>query len=167
MSHDASTLEHTIRRMADNEEIRDVLIRYAMAIDARDWRLLHEVFTADGIANYGELAGVHEGPDAVGQACHQALSGLDSSQHLITNITIRHDGDDSASTVCYFHAQHYLVDSRGGNTYVIAGTYRDRLTRTDTGWRIAYRTLETTWTDGDSGVFELAQSRLAEREADD
>lgn len=167
MTDHASPLERTVRLMADNEEIRDVLIRYAMAIDARDWRLLHDVFTADGVANYGELAGVHEGPDAVGQACHQALSGLDASQHLITNFTVSHNDDGSASTVCYFHAQHYLVDPNGGNTYVIAGTYRDRLTRTDAGWRISYRTLETTWTDGNSGIFGLAQARLAEREAND
>jgi hypothetical protein len=34
----------------------------------------------------------------------------------------------------------------------MAGTYRDRLVRTEEGWRIERRDLEITWTDGNAAL---------------
>ena len=61
------------------------------------------------------------------------------------------DGD-GARSACYLHAQHYLAGARGRSTYVMAGTYRDCLVRTEPGWRIEHRELEITWTDGNAAV---------------
>ena len=152
-----------IADLLDRQEIGDLLIRYAMALDAHDWPLLDTVFTPDAIADYGELAALNEGREAIVGACHQALSGLDSSQHIVSNAVVAVDGDEATAT-CYLHAQHYLVSPHGVNTFVVGGTYRDRLVRTDDGWRIAYRTLEATWTDGNAAIFAEGAARLAERE---
>ncbi len=57
-----------------------------------------------------------------------------------------------ATSSCYLHAQHFLVSARGLNTYVMAGTYRDLLVRTQDGWRIEHRELEITWTDGNAAI---------------
>ena len=58
---DTTSLEATIARLADNEEIRDVLTRYAMAIDARDWARLHDVFAADPAALHPQPASASPG----------------------------------------------------------------------------------------------------------
>jgi 3-phenylpropionate/cinnamic acid dioxygenase small subunit len=139
----------TLEDLADRLEIQDVLVRYATALDGRDWPLLGEVFTPGAIAVYD--GGRFEGIDAIVAICRLSLEPLTSSQHLLGNFAVRVDGDRATSS-CYLHAQHFRVGDRGLNTYVMAGTYRDRLIRTHDGWRIEHRELEITWTDGNAAI---------------
>jgi hypothetical protein len=144
----------------DRAEVQDLLVRYATALDSRDWALLTACFTGDGVTDYGDFGGVNEGPEAIVELCRSALGGLDASQHMITNMVISIEGD-TGSAVCYFQAQHVVRGTDGGENYLVGGTYRDRLTRTADGWRIAHRTLQPTWVEGNPGVFEAAAARLS------
>jgi hypothetical protein len=155
-------LEQRLQELEDREQVRDLLIRYGLALDAHDWALLRTVFVPEAVADYGELEGRNEGIDEIIAACHRALVGLDSSQHLIANLHVEVDGD-RATASSYLHAQHYLVSASGVNTFVVGGTYRDRIVRTPEGWRIEHRTLTTTWTDGNAAVFSEAYARLVAR----
>jgi hypothetical protein len=150
----------TTQALLDRQAIADVLIRYATALDSRDWQLLTTCFTENGITDYQELGGINEGPEAIIATCHGALSGLDASQHLIANIVVELDGD-RAQASCYFQAQHVYAGAEGGDNFLVGGTYRDRLVRTGDGWRIEHRTLEPTWQDGNPAVFERGAERLA------
>ena len=38
--------------MADRIEIQDLMVRYAMAVDGRDWDLYRSVFTSDAVIDY-------------------------------------------------------------------------------------------------------------------
>lgn len=151
-----------VRALQDRLEIGDLLLRYGMALDSHDWPLLRECFLPEAVADYGALEGRNEGVEEIIAACHRALVGLDSSQHLIANVLSEVDGDEARAT-SYLHAQHYLVSPSGVNTFVVGGTYRDELVRTPEGWRIAHRVLETTWTDGNANVFAEGLARLKER----
>lgn len=148
-----------LAELVDRERIVDVLYRYATALDDRDWELLASCFTEDAVADFLELGGVNEGREAIVELCRSVLSGLDASQHLIGNPRVSLDGDRATAT-CYVQAQHLLVSASGGDTYLVGGTYRDRLLRTEHGWRIEHRTLEATWQDGNAGVFAEAAARL-------
>ena len=161
MSAEAAVL----RSLVDRQEIGDLLTRYAMALDAHDWDLLRTCFVPDGVADYGTHDAACEGIGAIVETCRQALGGLDASQHLLGNHVIEVDGDTARAT-CYLHAQHYLVSPSGDNTFVVAGTYRDRLVRTPDGWRIEHRRLEPSWTSGNANVFAEGAARLAAREAE-
>jgi 3-phenylpropionate/cinnamic acid dioxygenase small subunit len=158
-----SSTEARLAALQDRLDVQDVLVRYAMALDSHDWELLRTCFLPDAVADYGALEGRNEGIEEIIAACHRALGGLDSSQHLIGNAVVQVDGDTATAT-CYLHAQHYLVSGSGVNTFVVGGTYRDRLVRTPDGWRIEHRALETTWTDGNPAVFAEGAARLAARE---
>jgi 3-phenylpropionate/cinnamic acid dioxygenase small subunit len=139
-------------------EITDVLYRYATALDARDWALLADVFSAEAVYTIGPH-GDFTGPEAIGAKIASLIGGYESTQHLITNPVIEIDGD-SARASCYLHAQHYLPDQRtGGNTYEMGGTYRDELVRTSAGWRIARRVLDVAWRDGNGALSVEAQKR--------
>jgi hypothetical protein len=148
--------------IADRIEIEDVLTRYCTALDSRRWDLLSEVFAPDGVAEFGDLGGRHEGPAAIGSFVASVLAGLDASQHLLGNEVVRVSGDRAEAT-CYFQAQHFLVSPNGGNTYLVGGTYDDELVRTPAGWRITLRRLTPTWYDGNAGVFTDAAARLADQ----
>jgi 3-phenylpropionate/cinnamic acid dioxygenase small subunit len=152
-----------LQALLDRQEIIDLLIRYATALDSRNWSLLRTCFTPDAIACHGERRGLSEGLESIIETCRGALSGLDSSQHLLSNFVIELIDSGSARAASYLHAQHVLVSHSGLNTFVVAGTYRDSLVRTSEGWRIVHRTLETTWTDGNAGLFAEAAARWQAR----
>lgn len=87
------------------------------------------------------------------------LAGFDCTQHLLGNVVVDIDGDDAHAT-CYLQAQHVL----GGDVFTVGGTYRDRISRTPDGWRIAERRLEPVWQTGDAGLVAIAAGRSAPAE---
>ena len=143
-------LDESGRDLVDRTAVVDVCVQYATALDTRDWSLLAGCSTPDVVADYagfGELRGYR----AIEQLCQQVLNPLAASQHLLGNHAVAVTGDEARST-CYFQAQHVRPGAPGGDNYVVAGTYRDHLVRTDDGWRIDRRALEVTWVDGNPAV---------------
>jgi len=130
-------------------DIHDLIVRHALAQDDHDWDALAGCYLPDAVYVHpgGELFGV----DAIIGRTRAALSQLDASQHLLGTIHATVAGEHAAA-VTYFHAQHVRRGTPGGDLYVIAGTYRDRLARLDGLWRIAHRTQHYTWRDGNPGV---------------
>ena len=138
-----------IQRLLDRNEVHDLVVRYARALDARDWDLLASCFVPE--ATYSYPNGGSSSRAEIVERCTRALTRLDASQHLLGNIEITVDGD-SASTIVYFQAQHVLTGTPGGDCFIIAGSYRDTLRRTSDGWRITHRAQEYHWMDGNPGV---------------
>jgi 3-phenylpropionate/cinnamic acid dioxygenase small subunit len=143
-------LEAAVRDLMDREAIGAVCVRYATALDQRDWSLLAECFEPDAVGDYGDL-GRLDGYGEIERTCRAALEPLTASQHLVGNIAVDLDGDAARST-CAFQAQHVRPGTPGGDLFVVAGNYRDRFVRRDDGWRIAHRRIEVVWTDGNSAV---------------
>jgi ketosteroid isomerase-like protein len=136
--------------LQDRADIVDVCVRYARALDRRDWALLRTCFVPDVAVEYEGMDPI-KGYDALERVCRAALEPLDVSQHLLGNFTVELDGD-VAECECYLHAQHVRAGTAGGEQYVVAGTYRDTLRRDADGWLITHRTLDVVWTAGNSAV---------------
>lgn len=145
-------MDPTVHLLLDEREITRLCYRYGAALDDRDWPLLRTCFTEDAVTEYQGL-GRFEGYGAIETVCQAALGKLDRSHHLIGNVTVDVDGD-AATARCYLHAQHVRPGTPGGDLYVVAGRYSDRLARTPEGWRFTYRLLETWWTAGNPAVLE-------------
>lgn len=143
----------TLEQLSDRREIEDVLIRYAMSLDARDWTALEEVFLPEAVAKLGQYECANR--DEIIATCRRALSGLTCSQHIVTNFTAAVDGD-AARSLCYLQAQHNYLPAVGLTNFIVAGSYTDKLVRTDAGWRIADRHLKQIWVDGNAGVMDQA-----------
>ncbi len=146
-----SEAKHNLDELFDQRDVRDLLHRYAHALDEKDWALLETCFTEDAVAIYGEAIGRVEGFDAIAGACRAALGSLDSSQHMISNCEIEIDGD-TAKARCYVQAQHTKAGTPGGDNFTIGGTYRDDIVRTADGWRIRERDLTMLWQEGNQAV---------------
>jgi 3-phenylpropionate/cinnamic acid dioxygenase small subunit len=138
-----------LRPLLDRQEIVELCCRYATALDAKDWVGLRSCFTADPVFVHpgGRLAGA----DAIVARSREALGPLDVTHHLIGTVVVEVDGDQARAR-CYFQAQHVRRQAPGGDTYVIAGRYADRLVRLDEGWRIAERQQTYLWRDGNRAV---------------
>ena len=144
-------MESTLQALLDESGIREVCTRYATALDSRDWDLLRTCFTKDAVTVYDGI-GECSGYDAIEELCRQALAPLTRTQHLLGNFSSDVKGD-SATAQCYLQAQHVREGTEGGETYIIAGRYTDRLTRSPDGdWQIHWRRLETWWTGGNPAV---------------
>ncbi len=143
-------MEPTQQTLLDERAIEALCIRYATALDTRDWALLATCFTPDAVAEYEGLPS-SEGYDAIEKLCRDTLTPLARSQHLLTNIHPEVAGD-TATVSSYLQAQHVRPDAEGGPNFIIAGRYRDQLVRTADGWRLERRHLEIWWTEGNPAV---------------
>lgn len=141
-----------MQELVDRGQIGDLLAAYATALDTRDWDALGRVFAPGASCDYGSL-GSPSGVGEITSLVRSTLDGLDATQHLIGNVTVKVDGDQ-ATAECYLIAQHIRAGAPGGDHYLIGGRYSDRMVRTPDGWRISHRTLHRMWTTGNRGVIQ-------------
>jgi hypothetical protein len=127
----------------DSEEIVAVLVRYARAIDTKDWTLLGTCFTDDATSDYGDI-GSWRGAGALVLFMEAAHAGMGPTQHLLSNFQVDVDGD-RASSITYVHAVTVLASGPADWIDTI-GTYEDRWCRGADGWRIGDRRFRTTRT---------------------
>ncbi|MCX6521425.1 MAG: nuclear transport factor 2 family protein [Actinobacteria bacterium] len=140
-----SHLASELRRVIDEAAVRDLASRYCWAIDRLDRAAFDTVFLPDATAVLGQ--GEERGIEEIWAKVDLVLSPLTCSQHLVGSHVVEVDGD-TATHRCQFHAQHVMKGCEGGDQYIVAGTYEDRVERTAAGWRIRHRDLTVLWTSG-------------------
>jgi len=134
----------------DYREIGAVLLRYASALDKKQYDRLDEVFTPEGTANYIGLAEC-KGLGSIVKLVSGVLDQCDHTQHLLGNIQIDVQGN-RATASCYLQAIHVGLGEYSDQVYTVWGEYRDQLVKTAAGWRISYRELSVLHTQGDIGL---------------
>lgn len=139
-----------VQELTDRLDVAEVLARYCVALDTRDWDLLEQVFAVDAACDYGSI-GTPQGIPAITAAIRGTIADLDATQHLTGNVLVEIDGD-RATASCYLISQHVRRGQVGGEEYMIGGRYHDELVRTPPGWRIRTRRLDRMWTSGNRDV---------------
>jgi 3-phenylpropionate/cinnamic acid dioxygenase small subunit len=135
--------------LADRQAVVDLQVAYTWTIDSKDFQNLRNVFLSD--ATFNTMGTPHVGIEAIIARVSSALTPLDDSQHVISNHQVTISGD-TAKARCYLIAQHVRRAAKAGPNYIMAGHYEDDLVRTPDGWRIKYRNLVISWTEGNRGV---------------
>jgi 3-phenylpropionate/cinnamic acid dioxygenase small subunit len=125
---------------ADVLEIRDVIERYATAVDRRDWELVRSCFTADCVADYGR-AGRWSDLETLVTGLENMHRDVGPTMHRVGNCRVDVDGDAARATT-YLDAL-LMVEHRGFDLLHVVATYEDELVRIADGWRIASRRIET------------------------
>jgi 3-phenylpropionate/cinnamic acid dioxygenase small subunit len=141
--------------IVDERAVEQILVRYALACDTRNWPLLDEVFLPDVIANYGgeyRLAGRGK---VVGMI-RSLLGGCGPTQHLLGNFRITVEGN-SATCACYVRAAHAGRGEQASETYEVWAEYRDTLVRTAAGWRISERQMAVFHESGSRSILGAGQ----------
>lgn len=140
--------EQQLRFVLDRLAIEDLLHRYSRAIDTKDFGLLAEVFTADGVGDYSAAGGIRGSLSEIQAWLAQALGLFTVVQHLITNARIEIRGDEATSTCYLFNPLGYATDGGKVEMLYCGGLYHDQIVRTREGWRIRERVIETLFLDG-------------------
>jgi hypothetical protein len=141
-------MDDTLRDVLDRREIDDLLIRYATAVDSRDWALLDSVFTPDACLDYRSAGGIRGTFTEARQWLSEVLPLFTMTQHLVVNRSVEIDpGGEAARSRAIFHNPNQLLVDGEPWLFVVGGCYHDRLVRLPAGWRIALRVEETLWWD--------------------
>lgn len=153
----------TLQQLAAKEVIRDVIYRYARAIDRLDEALLRSVFHPGARHNH-----FYEGPSSDPQAPSSAEAPGDfvafalgllrtfvRTHHQMGNTLIEFESESTARVETYFTAYHLVRPKRdplagamahdSEMDYLVGGRYVDRFECRDGQWRIASRTGLTDW----------------------
>lgn len=149
----------TLERVA----IHDVMHRYALAIDTKDWGLLESVFcpevTAD-FRSFGSKAVFTGSRNGWIAQVRATIEGMDATQHQMTNHLYTVDGERAQGTT-YIRALHVCRNDWGGDRYTAGGHYHVGLLRAHGEWRVREYRLEVTFHEGDRHVLRAAARRAA------
>jgi 3-phenylpropionate/cinnamic acid dioxygenase small subunit len=142
----------SLQFLLDKHAIEQVYIRYCELIDAKQFDLLTEVFTADTWHDYTQsLPGVIVTSLAPLLASMHANLGAGSNcgatHHNVGNFRIRVTSDRAEAKVNYY-AVHRGIGKLEGALYSMWGLYDDQLVRTPAGWRVARRKYSSFLTEG-------------------
>jgi len=126
----------------DRAEITDLLARYAIACDRREFDAVGECFTEDGQATY---SGKRLDPGRAAIVAHmQPLAQLPLTQHVVGSVSITLDGDRATATS--YTTVNLVRPAGDGHEVVHRGlSYDDRLVRTREGWRFQERFHQVLW----------------------
>lgn len=134
----------TLQQISDRLEIQDLLVRYAGAIDRREFDLLEDVFTPDAHVDYGAYGGPAGPYPEIRKWLEAGLAAFPAFQHLVGNAELTITADRATGRIMCFNPMVLPLDDAFGQPVIgLNGLwYIDSYVRTTAGWRIARRSEE-------------------------
>jgi 3-phenylpropionate/cinnamic acid dioxygenase small subunit len=136
------------QQLSDRLEIHDLLVRYAKAIDDRDFELLDTCFLPDADVDYTSSGGIQGKYREVRAWLEKALAPFTAMMHLIGNSTIELQGDRARGRTYVYNPMGLPKQDGSLHFFSVGAHYVDELVRTREGWRIAKRVEETRFFEG-------------------
>ena len=132
--------------MNDQQEITELLARYADGVNCRDIEAWAAVWVEDCLYNLnGELE--VKGRDAIMALYAKSMKSVESMLQLVHNGTVEVDGDSATGR---WYVTEYRVMDEDTSVFVI-GVYQDRYVRTADGWKFAERNFDQIYLENRSG----------------
>jgi len=132
-----------MQTLGDRLEINDLLTRYAHSVDSKDWALYRTVFTDDAFIDYESAGGIKGDREAVADWLEKTMAGFPMTQHLISNIDVKLDGDRATVRAMFYNP----MGMPSGKTFWCGGFYNHSLVRTAEGWKSERLIEESSWFD--------------------
>lgn len=139
----------TLEALLAEREIYRCLVRFARAMDYRDWGALDAIVSPDASADLGQ--GVVHGRREIVAFMRSFLDDCGPTQHLLGNVMIDVQGDTAQSS-CYVSDMHKGTGDKAEATFATLGEYHDTWERVGGGWRMTHRTKRNRAHIGDIGV---------------
>lgn len=116
------------------EEIRNLLVRYGLHLDAKDFEGYVSLFTRDGVLD--APLGSATGPEKIRAMLGNVLGPVNAGFHIYANPLIEVDGDTATSMSRFTYVQ--AIEGQPPEVRMI-GHYDDDLRREDGRWKFARR----------------------------
>jgi hypothetical protein len=136
-----------LRRLLDEQQIRDAMSRYARGVDRGDWDLVRSAYHPDAHDEHGDYKG---GIDGFIDWLDARFAGADNSMHFLGQMLVEFRGPDIALVETYFVSRRLsapgerdTADTRPGDALAREawGRYVDRFERRAGAWKVAHRTV--------------------------
>jgi uncharacterized protein (TIGR02246 family) len=143
----------TLDPAGDQREIRQLVERYAAAVDSGDGDSAAELFAPDGVFEIwldpasSEPTSTRHGPGEIAPAIN-GLRGNYLTQHVIANSVVDIDPEGergSGHTQCTAH--HVKLDDPDRRDEVMHLVYDEQVARIEGRWRFTRRVLRVRWTE--------------------
>ena len=129
-------VQPSILVLLDRQDIVDVLMRGARAMDRRDAEMLRGCYHSDAIDEHGAISG-HAGE--VVDKLMAAMSFVGTTSHQLSTMLIDVRGTEALAET-YFNAVHQLLLPDGERKdFTMVGRYLDRFEKRDGRWKISHR----------------------------
>jgi 3-phenylpropionate/cinnamic acid dioxygenase small subunit len=117
--------------LEEKEEIRDLITRYCLYIDAGRYDDWVNCFTDDGVFD-SPILGRWQGKTALKQFTekYRAWTGAAQPRHCVMNVLLQVEGN-RATSECYLLMTHA---TEGKTELVISGRYEDRIEKVNGKW---------------------------------
>ncbi|MFG2657337.1 nuclear transport factor 2 family protein [Streptomyces sp. NPDC048425] len=136
-----------IQRLVDKEEIRDVMARYARAVDRQDLTGLREVYHPDAYDDHADYRG---GIDGLLDYVKERVGRAPQVMHFLGQSSVEFASADTAAVESYFMTAHTLdaeaalefgAKTEDGGSVQLSGfgRYVDHFERRDGAWKIVHR----------------------------
>jgi hypothetical protein len=145
--------------LEDRAALQDLLARYCMALDTKDWADFPNILHQDVVWDYSDEFGdpLH-GVDAVVRTISASMDPHPASLHAPFYSRVWSTGPDSAKGYSQIISKSVLdgasLPARDETTFEVYATWSDDYLRTEDGWRIAERKLSVWATSGDAEVWD-------------
>ncbi len=138
--------KNTIETVIAKQDISDVIMRYARAIDRADGPLLHSCYWENAIEEHGST---YNGPahDYIDAAMERLLLG-DVMMHNVANIHIEMEGDIAWVETYLVTFARFKKDGEPWDT-LTGGRIFDKFEQRDGEWRILHRKMAFDWNRDD------------------
>ena len=131
-----------VAELADRLAIQDLIARYPLAVDGRDWDALDDLFVPDARIDFSAFGGPVGDLASTKAFLRDTLVGFKRTQHMMGLPAVILDGDHAtARTSCN---NPMVIDNADGSTgvWLIGLWYDDEFARTADGWRFTARVQE-------------------------
>jgi hypothetical protein len=161
-------VERDLTELLDRAAIVDTTHRMARYLDQLDWAALEACFVDEITVSYEYLLDgepVELTAESFVGWVREAIRGLETTQHFLTNHCVDVDGD-SATCTAYCLVQHYFPDASGDCTWTLGGHYDFELVRTEAGWRIGAVEMSALWAEGNRHLVRPVDRPTGSRASD-
>jgi 3-phenylpropionate/cinnamic acid dioxygenase small subunit len=131
--------------------LRDLVYRYALALDGRDADALLAVFSPDAVVRVFRPDTTHpasetRGHEQIGMMVPAMTARYTKTMHAVSNPTCAVDGNVATGSA-YCVAHHLIADDPLPRTFVVHLRYDDEFRREEgDDWRIVHRDIRFLWT---------------------
>jgi len=139
----AESLASRVQRLEDTKQIHDLLIRYGLMLDGKDFKGYSELFSKDavwigGFGSHSTPAGIEAMLLKYMGAAAPGTRNKDNF-HLLTNEIIQVDGDRAKAVSKLIF---YVKSPEGRPTPQMAGHYDDEFVRENGQWKFSKRVVQ-------------------------
>jgi hypothetical protein len=138
------------QEISDRLEIAQVIQRYGLALDEKDYQALDRVFHPEAMLHYKMSGREVQAPASEWkERFAEFLKPFVWTSHSFSEPVIELEGA-TATARCRLIAVHLQENLEGDRSlWIVHGFYRDLLVRGDTGWRIRERHFTGVYTEGE------------------